>query len=295
MPTEFSLFSALPTELREEIWNLAIRPKRSGVHIFRVYSTYMDHETSPEEVIHFSANGASFYGHERCELSLAVPLPRKSLDGANKDGARMTSSYMIDTGLWTACHESRSMMKKAFPTIKNTRHGKVYISKLVMCYYHSGGARFYFTMRPMSDLFILRPDSPYYHLYNVDDALGHKVLHVGIEYQSDWGPQFYDELQGDGECPAFDQIQGLQHNVFAPCIWRVDHNLKRKANAPPHEAYRCGFSWKKALRTTGSTLNQFRMETTTNPQSTSRKCYMEASSMRKRSGLKLCSTLQWDF
>ncbi|EWZ85821.1 hypothetical protein FOWG_10912 [Fusarium oxysporum f. sp. lycopersici MN25] len=201
MPTEFSLFSALPTELREEIWNLAIRPKRSGVHIFRVYSTYMDHETSPEEVIHFSANEASFYGHERCELSLAVPLPHKSLDGANKDGARMTSSYMIDTGLWTACHESRSMMKKAFLTIKNTRHGKV----------------------------------PYYHLYNVDDALGHKALHVGIEYQSDWGPQFYDELQGDGECPAFDQIQGLQHNVFAPCIWLVDYNLKRKANALPHE------------------------------------------------------------
>ncbi|KAI3579420.1 hypothetical protein IWW34DRAFT_833507 [Fusarium oxysporum f. sp. albedinis] len=261
MPTEFSLFSALPTELREEIWNLAIRPKRSGVHIFRVYSTYMDHETSPEEVIHFSANEASFYGHERCELSLAVPLPHKSLDGANKDGARMTSSYMIDTGLWTACHESRSMMKKAFLTIKNTRHGKV----------------------------------PYYHLYNVDDALGHKALHVGIEYQSDWGPQFYDELQGDGECPAFDQIQGLQHNVFAPCIWLVDYNLKRKANALPHEAYRYGFSWNKALWATGSTLNQFRMETTTNPQSTSRKCYMEASSMRKRSGLKLCSTLQWDF
>ncbi|EMT71522.1 hypothetical protein FOC4_g10010027 [Fusarium odoratissimum] len=155
MSTEFSLFFALPTELRGEIWNLAIRPKRSGVHIFRVYSTYMDHETSPEEVIHFSANEASFYGHERCELSLAVPFPHKSLDGTNKDGARMTSSYMIDTGLWTACHESRSMMKKAFLTIKNTRHGKVYIPKPVMCYYHFGGARFYFTVRPMSDLFIL--------------------------------------------------------------------------------------------------------------------------------------------
>ncbi|KAF6518048.1 hypothetical protein HZS61_002126 [Fusarium oxysporum f. sp. conglutinans] len=159
-------------------------------------------------------------------------------------------------------------------------------------------------MRPMSDLFILRPDGPYYHLYNVDDALGHKVLHFGIEYQSDWGPQFYDELQGDGECPAFDQIQDLQHNVFAPCIWLVDYNLKRKANAPPHEG-ECFYAddrkliavdlLEEALWATGSTLNQFRMETTTNPQSTSRKCYMEASSMRKRSGLKLCSTLRWDF
>ncbi|KAH7195973.1 hypothetical protein DER44DRAFT_814623 [Fusarium oxysporum] len=261
MSTEFSLFSALLTELREEIWNLAIRPKRSGVHIFRVYSTYMDHETSPEEVIHFSANEASFYGHERFELSLAVPLPHKSLDGANKDGARMTSSYMIDTGLWTACHESRSMMKKAFLTIKNTRHGKVYIPKPVMCCYHSGGARFYFTMRPMSDLFIL---------------VGTAILR-----------RAYDELQGDGECPASDQIQGLQHNVFAPCIWLVDYNLKRKANAPPHEG-ECFYADDRKLIA-------FRMETTTNPQSTSRKCCMEASSMRKRSGLKLCSTLQWDF
>lgn len=197
MPTEFSLFSALPTELREEIWNLAIRPKRSGVHIFRVYSIYMDHETSPEEVIHFSANEASFYRHERCELSLAVPLPHKSLDGANKDGARITSSYMIDTGLWTACHESRLMMQKHFlqdPWLSPSWTG----------YYISGGAPAYITIRYNDDLVILQLDSLELEKWD-DETVGRlqNIHDIDIEYRAEWSIDFYEEDEGGDEADVF--------------------------------------------------------------------------------------------
>ncbi|ENH75507.1 hypothetical protein FOC1_g10005481 [Fusarium oxysporum f. sp. cubense race 1] len=86
MPTEFSLFSGLPTELREEIWNLTIRPKYLGVHIFRVYNTNLDHENPPQEVIHFSRNKSC--RRERHELDLAVPLAGKELEGTNDPSAK---------------------------------------------------------------------------------------------------------------------------------------------------------------------------------------------------------------
>ncbi|KAH7240368.1 uncharacterized protein BKA55DRAFT_596931 [Fusarium redolens] len=241
MPTEFPLFSALPTELREDIWNLAIRPNYSGVHIFRVYGTFQDHQTLPQEAIHFSHNESPFRGRERDELGLAVPLPHKGLDRANKPSAKSIST---------------SMMKKAFPTIKDTRHGKVYISKPVMGYYLSGGAPSYFTIKPMSDLFILRRDSLYFDLENIDQALSH-------------------------DCAAFHQIMDLCHNALWPCIWLVDYNLKRKANAPPYKSG-CFYAGDRKL-----IVVDFLEE-----DSRDHWDYINATKRREKTGLKLCSTLR---
>ncbi|WKT50800.1 2EXR domain [Fusarium oxysporum f. sp. vasinfectum] len=173
MPTEFSLFSGLPTELREEIWNLTIRPKYLGVHIFRVYNTNLDHENPPQEVIHFSRNKSC--RRERHELDLAVPLAGKELEGTNDPSAK---NYL----------------------------------KPEVGYYLSGGAPYYFTIKPMSDSFVLRPDSVYFDLEHIDTALSHGIWNVSIEYQSEWGPKNYDEGHNGGDY----------------------YNLKRKANAPPY-------------------------------------------------------------
>ncbi|KAK2690730.1 hypothetical protein QWA68_010585 [Fusarium oxysporum] len=210
MPTKLSLFSGLPTELRKEIWNLTIRPKYLGVHIFRVYNTNMDHENPPQEVIHFSRNKSC--RRERHELDLAVPLAGKELEGTNDPSAKSMSTYMIDTGLWNACHESKAMMIKAFPTIKNTRDSKDYL-KPEVGYYLSGGAPYYFTIKPMSDSFVLRPDSVYFDLEHIDPALSHGIWNVSIEYQSEWGQKNYDEGHNGGDCTAFQQIWQLCHNV----------------------------------------------------------------------------------
>lgn len=104
MATEFHLFPFLPWELRDQIWKLAIRPDLPGAHIFRV-SDADAHETSDDNDSY------------RCAKSLlAAPqcLP-KSVDftPAAQAAAPISwtlnnpSTYLIDSGLWTACKESR--------------------------------------------------------------------------------------------------------------------------------------------------------------------------------------------
>ncbi|RKL44171.1 hypothetical protein BFJ72_g3904 [Fusarium proliferatum] len=182
MPTEFKLFSSLPTELREEIWKLAIRPNKSGVHIFRVYGTFDDYQTLPKDAIHFSADEYSFHGRSSDELGLALPWPDSGLACVNKPSAKSISTFMIDAGLWTACHESRSIMKKSFLTVTNIpRYNKKYIYKSMMCYYLLEGAPSYFTVRPEIDLFLLRPDSTDFTLEYMGEALCHSGgAHIGF-------------------------------------------------------------------------------------------------------------------
>ncbi|RBA21883.1 hypothetical protein FPRO05_00230 [Fusarium proliferatum] len=231
MPTEFHLFSALPTKLRQQIWSLAIRPKEPGVHIFRVYGTSWDHQ-SPKAV-HFSYSKDRFRELDCDELGLAVPLAQEA--PANKPSAKSVSTYMIDAGLWTACHESMTMIRKAFPRPRSIECSKVRVPEPVRGYCISGSASLYFTINPAHDLLILRPDSTDLNLEGIGQDLSYRLSHIGIEYESDWGQQRFDERYDKGECPAFHQILTL----FESCTWQgiylVDYNLKRKANAPPYD------------------------------------------------------------
>ncbi|PNP74272.1 hypothetical protein FNYG_12321 [Fusarium nygamai] len=111
---------------------------------------------------------------------------------------------------------------------------KKYVHEPMMGYYLSEGALSYFTVRPQIDLFLLRPDSTDFTIHCIDDALCHDFAHIGFEYQSEWGPQLYEEDHNRGECLAFDQIACLSSNATWPCIWLVDYNLKRNSNAPPY-------------------------------------------------------------
>ncbi|KAI1045013.1 hypothetical protein LB505_013344 [Fusarium chuoi] len=231
MPTEFHLFSALPTELRHEIWSLAIRPKEPGVHVFRVYDNYWVRQSA--EAVQFSYNKDRFRDRGCEELGLAVPLAHEG--PANKPSATSVSTYMIDAGLWTACHESMTMMRKAFPRPRSIERGKVRTLEPVMGHYISGSAPLYLTINPAHDLLILRPDSTDLSLEGIDQDLSYRLSHIGIEYESDWGQQRFDEHHNQGECPAFSQISTLFERCTWQGIWLVDYNLKRKANAPPHD------------------------------------------------------------
>lgn len=269
MPTEFSLFSSLPTELREEIWNLAIRPKYLGVHIFRVYNTNLDHETPPQEVIHFSRNKCC--RRERHELDLAVPLAGKELEGANDPSAKSMSAYMIDTGLWTACHESRVMVIKAFPTIKNTRDGKDYL-KPEVGYYLSGGAPYYFTIKPMSNPFVLRPDSVYFDLEQIDPALSHGIWKLSASNTSQNGDRkimtraIMAEIVQHSNRFGNSAITCPDHAYGSEIItWNERPTLLLSGMGSSMQvtgSLSKWISWEKVLGITGSILNQFRMEIT---------------------------------
>ncbi|KAK4442579.1 hypothetical protein QBC34DRAFT_363566, partial [Podospora aff. communis PSN243] len=100
------------------IWKFAIRPKgKRGVHIFTLFSGARATEKQREEWSEHLAHSR----HPQPTASLAAPLLP---DGFEAPGYRRapqpsryrdnSSWYTVDSGLWTACTESREVMAKHF-------------------------------------------------------------------------------------------------------------------------------------------------------------------------------------
>ncbi|KAF5986402.1 hypothetical protein FBULB1_2465 [Fusarium bulbicola] len=221
MTTEFHLFSALPTELRQEIWSLAIsiRPRRSGVRVFRVFDPSQEPSIQPQDVpgfIHYCSH----------PLALGTPLPDKDFVSVTGESINDISTQVHDPELWNTCQESRLMMKKAFVSLEAYGFDS-------MGYYLSGTAPFYVTLTDQGhSLFILRPDSLAFDLRRVYGAFSKTAWVFGLEYRPEWGSQLYAEEQGGEMCLAISQIAVLSGAMDVGCVYLVDYNLKLKADAP---------------------------------------------------------------
>ncbi|KAK4034713.1 hypothetical protein C8A01DRAFT_38817 [Parachaetomium inaequale] len=118
-PRTFHLFPLLPKELRDAIWALAIRPERPSAHFFTVFDSSNDAEWSL-----LSQHSIRHPLVKRC--SLAAPQPRRdTFDNDHQQQQQQQqqqfswirgnrSAYLIDSGLWTACTESRDAMERLF-------------------------------------------------------------------------------------------------------------------------------------------------------------------------------------
>jgi hypothetical protein len=110
----FLRFKELPYELREKVWLLSIRDvSTSGIRFFTVHDDPSDDD-----------HNVVFHRSKRLKNPvLAAPQP--SHEHAQKgypssDASTATnpwrhnndSTYLIDSGLWTACKESRALMEK---------------------------------------------------------------------------------------------------------------------------------------------------------------------------------------
>ncbi|CZR44738.1 uncharacterized protein FPRO_14491 [Fusarium proliferatum ET1] len=220
MPTEFHLFPALPTELRQEIGDLAIaiRPRRAGVRVFRVF------DASQEPSIQLK--NVSGFAPYRTPLALGIPLPDKDFASVTGESISDISTQVHDPELWNTCQESRLMMRKAFVS----RKGYSFDS---MGYYLSGSAPFYVTItKPGHSLFILRPDSLEFDFREIYGAFSETDLVLGIEYKPEWGSQLYAEEQGGEICQAARLITGLGWDQTVSGVCLVDYNLKLKADSP---------------------------------------------------------------
>ncbi|KAF5643547.1 uncharacterized protein FTJAE_3347 [Fusarium tjaetaba] len=218
MPTEFHLFSALPAELRQKIWDIAIaiRPKRRGVRVFRLFDALQEPSVRVEDVPGFD------YG---ANLALGIPLPEEDFVGVNGESTSDISTQIYDPDLWNTCNESRLMMKKAFVPFKGYGYGS-------MGYCLSGSAPFYVTItKRYHDLFIIRPDSLGLAIEDVYDSFSDPNIILGIEYQEDWGSQLYTEEQGGELCRAAELIKDMGWSARTLGVFLVDYNLKLKADA----------------------------------------------------------------
>ena len=119
----FPRFTELPYELREKIWLLSIRDVSTpGIHFFRVHD---DPTNDDHNVI--------FHRSNRLEdpiLAAPQPSPERAQKGCSSSDAsnpwrhNNDSTYLIDSGLWTACKESRALMEKQLKTTEFPKFSK---------------------------------------------------------------------------------------------------------------------------------------------------------------------------
>ncbi|KAH7017034.1 hypothetical protein EDB80DRAFT_873765 [Ilyonectria destructans] len=104
----FRRFPQLPGELRDMIWNSAVRQiELPGVHFFS--QTFAD-------------DNCLSLGRRYCDDSSGVDVfaapetPLQFPNGPTSWTNENPSSYMIDGGMWTACRESRAAMERRYNT-----------------------------------------------------------------------------------------------------------------------------------------------------------------------------------
>ncbi|KAI1850141.1 hypothetical protein JX266_004520 [Neoarthrinium moseri] len=104
---EFRLFPHLPMELRDMIWDMAIRPAKPSAHFFSFTVDDIDREHGTPVDEQFIKLRYPLQGP--CESLLGAPAPYQSREISWTEGN--PSAYLLDSGLWTACKASRARLE----------------------------------------------------------------------------------------------------------------------------------------------------------------------------------------
>jgi hypothetical protein len=165
--SHFLLFRNLPGEIRNEIWDSAVRPARPGAHSF----SYLDVRAAGWKKWRdaFAVRDISF-SESDWDVAGWLGAPAEPCVHKFDWEARNDSMYMHDHGLWTACRDSRAAMLRRFrseywaPICKGFRDQAR--ASLVVCEppeapitarFLCAGEHRFLTVLPRSDLFIIRP------------------------------------------------------------------------------------------------------------------------------------------
>lgn len=154
----FKRFPDLPQKLQNQVWDFAIRDDEPSAHILSVYHNSYDQEIiDPSTVIRPGGKRPEEISFVRgFDLVLAAPL--RGDTGQHSWSLGNHSAYMEDSGLWTACHDSRDRMLRRFgredhcPQAAGAgRHGSAGPS-VTMEFSSDSGERQYLTICPSADL-----------------------------------------------------------------------------------------------------------------------------------------------
>lgn len=253
----FHPFKDLPKELRDRIWDTAIRDECPAVHFFTLYDAQADPPSvvQPSKKVH--ATSASYV--PEFYLGLAAPRCRGSDQLSWTDGN--ISTYLTDSGLWTACHESRERMLRYFrPSETSPQVSKLMpvdwrtvqeicnqpTASINMEFIRDNGERQYLTVRLSTDLLCLRlpensniswnsrhhweriQDFPLFrwhsHSWHWESSY---IMNVAVEYDPAWEKFHPRKDYGPfrGVTDGFSKVNEI-HGLIT--FWFIDYRLRRK-------------------------------------------------------------------
>ncbi|KAI1408228.1 hypothetical protein F5Y13DRAFT_172891 [Hypoxylon sp. FL1857] len=247
MASTFHPFPRLPKELRDQIWDMAIRPDRPGAHFFStVYGSNRKEETVDN---HFMVIKTPLPYKVNSNFRIAAPgfppLSRTTLSWV----ANNPSMYLFDSGLWSACKESRSrMMWRVKPELW-TRGAlgeqfkgwplHMFPDELIRDmpatgYFHAGEGVRYFTVFPHQDLICIQPPEPKpFSLGRCFDVTSSAPFmsnywgftgrkNIAIEFSPEWvQPDLYQDLVN----------AILEDMSYIDKLWFIDYRIRQRTDA----------------------------------------------------------------
>ena len=241
----FHPFARLPKELSDLIWAFSIRPERPNAHFFTIFNSGSDTEWSA-----MAQYAMSIEFLPRC--SLAAPL-RNNSDPQKPswtDGNR--SAYLIDSGLWMACKESREAAEKQYqisqwrmklkrPVIVRHEERKDLPIAPATGSFIANGEWWHCTTRPKSDLFCLQPSDAdtiewedlWFSVPIFDPCEGFYVRHIALDYDPEWLDEYeYRYMSWGSKGTLGCAIRAATNQFeFAENLWFIDFRIRRR----PHD------------------------------------------------------------
>ncbi|KAL2760414.1 hypothetical protein ACRALDRAFT_2024401 [Sodiomyces alcalophilus JCM 7366] len=256
----FHGFPKLPPELRLRIWELSIRPRGPGVHYFSFSKTSNkdDEKKQVNRPDSLALVNPRFFedGKPRYLTRYAAANPIIPIYGTAEhswfNGSRSFSRW--DAGLWTACKESRYVIRRYLAKNKD-----IYKRSFLARAQHNG-EDMYLRVQPGDDLFCLEVSDlsevpsiqwrhlishfPLCHLHPVNNPGGQKARHarrpkhIAFEFHPDWLeslPETLEELEDEPSPRGLvaRAVLASARREIDCAIWLIDHNLHRAC--PPLE------------------------------------------------------------
>ncbi|KAF4447869.1 hypothetical protein F53441_8674 [Fusarium austroafricanum] len=246
MALSFPKFRALPREIREEIWKFATRPDEPGVHYFSIsrneqysHSKNLKNAVIPKyEIPNIilsapnwfirSADHVRYVGTERDPASWRVNNP---------------SLYLFDSGLWTACKESRMVMRKHYRlsywkevrenTLKRSRRAPCSHSEMMpeLIHFRDKESRDqYAIIYPQRDIFVLQAETLDFtwmglenHTLAAPSCGFGGIDNLAIEYNQRWASCDKEFIGLMAK-----RLIDIASEAFSRRIWFVDYRIRRK-------------------------------------------------------------------
>lgn len=260
---QFHPFTGLPKELRDQIWDMAIRDDNPAVHYFTIYDTVKDPESvvNPAKKVHAAQSSDDVY------YSVGFAAPRCRASGQLSWTEGNISTYLTDSGLWTACFESRNRMLQHFRPSETSpqaspQHRPLHeqairdicnepTASINMEFIRDNGEHQILTIQPSADLITLQLpknssiswDSPghwediqhfpsfrWHTTGNEGRWISSDIKNVAVEYDPAWavfdtGHRFWSCIDATLGLDKVNDLCGLER------FWIIDYSLKRKFNA----------------------------------------------------------------
>ncbi|KAF5974097.1 hypothetical protein FBULB1_7929 [Fusarium bulbicola] len=233
MLSSFHCFGSLPPELQEHIWKLSVRPTKPGVQVFSLSSSSNANLSNKAGTAVASLATPSYFSAPKWAFGPTSNYPQSLRDTTASWTHNNPSTYLFDSGLWSACIQSRNIIRNTLNEDKflvvRTRANRHALGDTGLNISEASASRHRsIVVSPREDLFVLQLDHPDAFVWYLRDpaipsetpAGSPQLRNVGWQYNPAWATSIRESPWSVGDLET---------------LWLINYRIKRKYWVPSEE------------------------------------------------------------